>query len=110
MGENYNSCFNLWPRPLGLHLDDLPLLESLRDKFQCGSITIDQKNHKANYVISSQEALLGVLVPIFDSFHLNTTKYLNYLAFREVVMMRTTKALAVTQPATVLQDLMYSLI
>ena len=38
---------------------------------------------------------MGVLVPIFDSFHLNTTKYLNYLAFREVVMMRTTKAVAV---------------
>jgi hypothetical protein len=42
-------------------------------------------------VISSQEALLEVLVPIFDSFHLNTTKYLNYIAFREVINMRTTK-------------------
>lgn len=67
----------------GLHLDDYPLLCHIKEKLQCGYITLDQKRQKANYVISSQEALLGVLVPIFDSFHLNTTKYLNYTAFRK---------------------------
>ena len=76
---------------IGLHLDDYPLLCYIKEKLQCGYITLDHKRQKANYVISSQEALLGVLVPIFDSFHLNTTKYLNYIAFREVINMRTTK-------------------
>jgi hypothetical protein len=76
---------------IGLHLDDYPLLCCIKEKIQCGYITLDHKRQKANYVISSQEALLGVLVPIFDSFHLNTTKYLNYIAFKEVINMHTTK-------------------
>jgi LAGLIDADG endonuclease len=58
----------------------------------CGYITLYTKGNKANYVISDQTTLLGLLIPLFDFFQLNTTKYLDYLAFREVVMMRSTKA------------------
>jgi len=77
---------------IGLHWDDLPLLTYLRDKFQCGYITQNPKEAKANFVISSQAALKGLIIPLFDSFTLNTTKYLDYLAFREVVMLRDSKA------------------
>jgi hypothetical protein len=67
---------------IGLHWDDLPLLTYLKDKLQCGYITQNPKEAKANFVISSQTALQGLLVSLFDSFSLNTTKYLDYLAFR----------------------------
>jgi hypothetical protein len=77
---------------IGLHIDDLPLLTYLKDKLQCGYITQNSKEAKANFVISDQSALLGLLIPIFDSFQLNTTKYLDYLAFRDVVLMCSTKA------------------
>lgn len=77
---------------IGLHWDDLPLLTFLKDKLQCGYITQNPKEAKANFVISSQAALQGLLIPLFDSFSLNTTKYLDYLAFREVVMLRESKA------------------
>lgn len=77
---------------IGLHWDDLPLLTYLKDKLQCGYITQNPKEAKANFVISSQTALQGLLVSLFDSFSLNTTKYLDYLAFREVVMLRDSKA------------------
>jgi hypothetical protein len=77
---------------IGLHWDDLPLLTFLKDKLQCGYITQNPKEAKANFVISSQAALQELLIPLFDSFSLNTTKYLDYLAFREVVMLRESKA------------------
>jgi len=77
---------------IGLHWDDLPLLTSLKDKLQCGYITQSTKEDKANFVISSQAALQGLLIPLFDTFTLNTTKYLNYLAFREAVMLCDSKA------------------
>ncbi len=73
---------------IGLHWDELPLLIYLKDKLQCGYITQNPKEAKANFVISSQAALQGLVIPIFDSFTLNTTKYLDYLAFRQVVMLR----------------------
>jgi len=73
---------------IGLHLDDLPLLNLLKAKLNCGYITLYSNKAKANFVISDQSALLGILIPLFDSFQLNTTKYLDYLAFREVVLMR----------------------
>jgi hypothetical protein len=74
---------------IGLHLDDLPLLLALKNKLQCGYITINHKEAKGNYVLSSQEGLFWL--PIFDSFNLNTTQYLDYLAFREVVILRSMK-------------------
>lgn len=76
---------------IGLHKDELPLLTYLKDKLKCGYITHNLKEDKVNFVISDQSALLEVLIPLFDSFQLNTTKYLDYLAFREVVFMRSTK-------------------
>ena len=76
---------------IGLHIDDLPLLEYLKTKLACGYISSNTEENKANFTISSHSALQGILLPIFDSFQLNTTKYLNYLAFREVINMRTTK-------------------
>jgi hypothetical protein len=77
IGEKVQLMFQI-----GLHWDDLPLLTYLKDKFQCGYITQNPKEAKANFVISSQAALKGLIIPLFDSFTLNTTKYLDYLAFR----------------------------
>lgn len=76
---------------IGLHWDDLPLLTYLKEKLQCGYITHSPKEDRANFVISSQAALQGLLIPLFDTFTLNTTKYLDYLAFREAVMLRDSK-------------------
>jgi hypothetical protein len=77
---------------IGLHEDDLPLLTYLKSKLQCGYITQNSKENRVNFVISDQSALLELLIPLFDSFQLNTTKFLDYLAFREVVLMRSTKS------------------
>lgn len=73
-----NFCIKLTRRrslqlmfQIGLHLDDLPLLLALKNKLQCGYITINHKEAKGNYVLSSQEGLFWL--PIFDSFNLNTT-------------------------------------
>lgn len=49
---------------IGLHLDDLPLLLALKNKLQCGYITINHKEAKGNYVLSSQEGLFWL--PIFE--------------------------------------------
>ena len=39
---------------IGLHWDDLPLLNYLKDKLQCGYITQNPKEAKANFVIKKK--------------------------------------------------------
>lgn len=72
---------------IGLHIDDLPLLEFIKNTLKVGRISVDSKNSKANWVVSSYKDLIQIILPIFDSFSLNSSKYLNFVLFKEVVVM-----------------------
>lgn len=73
---------------IGLHLNDLSLLEFLKNKFNVGYVTIDKKkNNKANWVISSYNDINKIILPIFDSFPLNSSKHFNYVLFRTICDM-----------------------
>jgi LAGLIDADG endonuclease len=72
---------------IGLHINDLPLLEFIKNTLKVGRIFVDSKNSKANWVVSSYKDLIQIILPIFDSFPLNSSKYINYLLFKEVVLM-----------------------
>ena len=70
-----------------LHKDDAPTLEIIQRKLKLGKVVI--YNHFASYSIIGKE--LPFLFAIFDKKPLNTTKHLNYLAFKEAYILWSTK-------------------
>lgn len=74
---------------ISLHLDDLPLLQTIQGKFGIGKIDIYGK--MASYRVRRHDELL-VLIDIFSKFPLNSVKYLNYLAFKQAFELYNSKS------------------
>ena len=63
-----------------LHIDDLHTLEYIKNKLGLGNTRIYKD--KCIFTISDKQGVYE-LISIFDKFNLNTTKYLDYLKFKE---------------------------
>lgn len=66
---------------IALHKDDKKTLEYIQSKLGCGIIRVDRNNYVL--IINKNEDIELKLLPIFDSFNLNSVKDLDYLAWRE---------------------------
>lgn len=64
---------------LGLHIDDIMVLEYIQKKLNLGTITKNAAGDECRFVVSSMEDI-EKLIAVFDKYTLNTTKYLDYLA------------------------------
>lgn len=78
-GNKYNNLNLIFQ--IGLHEKDLAVLEYIRDKLNCGSIS--KTNGKCNFFISDQKSILNVVLPIFESVELKSSKYFQYLVFKK---------------------------
>lgn len=80
-GENGNkiSKFN-FRFTVGLHRDDKNVLVFMHNLLAVGNINESGEEYK--FVVSDKEGIKK-LISIFDKFNLNTTKYLDYLDFKE---------------------------
>lgn len=67
-----------------LHIDDIAVLYKIQDFLGAGSVTI--RGSSCLYVINDVKTLLNVLFPILDEYKLYTTKWLDYLDFKNVVL------------------------
>lgn len=83
--DKKNNLFQLVVR-FSFHLDELPLLQFFKETFQCGSIYSDK--NKCEYIVTDIDALNCIFMPIFSEFLLNSSKYLNYLSFKEAFNIR----------------------
>jgi DUF438 domain-containing protein len=63
-----------------LHKDDYNVLNYIRDNLGYGNIRLNQD--KCIFTITSSEGT-SHLISIFDKYNLNTTKYLDYLNYKE---------------------------
>nr|UEV87085.1 hypothetical protein [Grifola frondosa] len=72
---------------IGLHIDDKPLLEFIKNKLGCGLISINKDNTAAYFTISNISDLKSVILPIFEGFPLNGVKHLDYLDFKEALLL-----------------------
>ena len=70
---------------IGLHIDDKAVLMYIREKLGCGNIRLYKK--AAYFIITNPYHFIDILFPIFDNFNLNTTKYLDYLSFKEALFL-----------------------
>src|SRR2546423_5427085 len=68
-----------------LHVNDMNVLNLIKERLGCGTVTISQTRDSARFAIAGTNDLINVLIPIFEKFSLNTTKYLDYLVFKEVL-------------------------
>ena len=66
---------------IGLHIDDRPLLQYIKTQLGCGIIEDNKDNTASYFIVTDTSDIKSTLLPIFDSFSLNTTKYLDYLSF-----------------------------
>lgn len=87
-GKNLSFNFRFM---IGLHIDDLAVLEFIKNKLGCGYITVNNTNTSCYFIITNPQDLVSILFPILDTFHLNTTKYLDYLNFKEAVLLNLKK-------------------
>jgi len=68
---------------IGLHIDDLSLLEYIKDKLNCGHISIS--GSKCNYFVNDKISLIQIILPIFKSIKLNSSKYYHFLIFEKAI-------------------------
>ena len=78
-GNKYNSL-NLTYQ-ITLHINDLSVLEYIRNRLNCGSIS--KSGDKCNYFVNDQISLVNVIVPIFNNVELKSSKFFQFLNFKK---------------------------
>ena len=63
-----------------LHVDDFNVLRYIQDNLNIGIVTRD--GDECTFVVTHKDGI-NILISIFDKFTLNTSKYLDYLDFKE---------------------------
>ena len=86
--NKYNSLNLIYQ--IGLHIDDLYILEYIKNKLNCGSIS--KSEDRCNYFINDQKSLINVILPLFDHVELKSSKYFQYLIFKKAVNLLKSKA------------------
>nr|QDG01226.1 LAGLIDADG endonuclease [Scytalidium sp.] len=81
--NTYNSLILTYQ--IDLHIDDLQVLEYIKNKLNCGSIS--KSGDKCNYFVNDQKSLINVILPLFNYMELKSSKYFQYLIFEKAVKM-----------------------
>ncbi len=68
---------------ISLHINDLCVLEYIKNKLNCGHISIS--GSKCHYFVNDQNSLIKVIIPIFNSVKLNSSKYYQFIVFEKAV-------------------------
>ena len=68
---------------IGLHEDDIHILEYIMNTLKCGHISISK--NKVNYFVNDLNSLLYVIIPIFNYVNLNSYKFNHYNLFVRAV-------------------------
>lgn len=71
-----------------LHVDDAAPLEYIKNTLQIGRVNIYPKHNMATFNINSRKEI-EVILEIFSKYNLNTTKHLNFLAFKQAFTIYT---------------------
>lgn len=79
--QNVSSSFS-YIFGIGLQIDDLDVLNHIKDTLGIGKVRVDQKLSIAHFKVTSLSEI-ALILAIFNKFNLNSTKDLNFLAFQE---------------------------
>ncbi len=91
-----------------LHKDDIGALEFIRGRLNCGYVY--ESGNAASFYLTKSEDIREKLIPLLDKFPLNGVKYLDYLAFKEAITLKSsenfTKSAGNLESITALKDSM----
>jgi hypothetical protein len=65
---------------IGLHRDDIDVLYTIQRSLGIG--TVRRSNNECKFIVNDIESIQK-LISIFDKYNLNTTKYLDFIDFKE---------------------------
>lgn len=80
---------------IALHKDDQEVLRYIKDKLNIGGVRLYKDECIFN--VTDQKGILK-LISIFDKYHLNTSKYLDYLDFKEAFLLYTNRDINLETP------------
>ena len=86
--KNWNSVSFRFS--IELHVDDIEILHKIAKTLGVGEVKRD-KYHRGNSALFSVNRIgdiLGVILPVFQKFPLQTTKYLDYTCFYEAIQIK----------------------
>lgn len=69
-----------------MHIDDVQVLNYIKDTLGIGTIHISKTEAKAYYSVSSRQEL-NIIIAIFSRYNLNSTKHLDFLAFTQAFLL-----------------------
>ena len=67
-----------------LHKDDILVLQKIQEFLRVGRVVIE--GNSCVFIISSVKDLINVLFPLLEKYKLYTTKWLDYIDFKKVVV------------------------
>ena len=66
-------------------LDSKKVLDSVQYYFGCGRIQINAKNHTANFIVTSRESFVNIIIPHFDKYPLFCYKLHAFNLFKSII-------------------------
>lgn len=67
---------------LSQSLSNVQLLYKIKKELGIGIVTKDKANHLAYYIVTNNDHLIEIILPIFDTYPLRSIKYFNYMKFK----------------------------
>lgn len=67
-----------------LHIDDIKVLYLIQAYFKVGEVRVN--GNSCLYIVQDLNSLLTVIIPFFEKYKLFTTKWLDFLSFKEAVL------------------------
>ena len=64
----------------------------IQNNLNCGTVTSNIFKSACYFTVADTAVLKSVILPIFDRFNLNTTKHLDYLAFKKALLLEIPKS------------------
>jgi hypothetical protein len=74
------------------NVHSIKVLQDIKDYFGCGIIKVDNKlSNTMKYQVNSYKDIANKIIPFLDKYPLLTSKYLNYLNFKEAINLMLNK-------------------
>lgn len=73
---------------ISLHLDDIEVLHTIKSKLNIGIVTVENSRNRCSFIVENYTDIKNVICPLFNSFHLHTSKRLDFEDFNEAVLIK----------------------
>lgn len=71
-----------------LHIDDVEILYKIAQRLGVGTVNLVKNRDSALFSVYKLDDIVRVILPIFQEFPLQTTKYLDFISFKEAVLIK----------------------